>query len=299
MSSVREAVAALRAGKLVAFPTETVYGLGANAENVHAVRKIFAAKGRPPDHPLIVHVAAAGQIDEWAVSISDDARILAAVAWPGPLTLVLHRHPRIPDVVTGGRPTVGLRVPSHLVAHELLTQFGGGVAAPSANRFGHVSPTCAAHVLADLGDRVDVIVDGGMTDIGVESTIVDVTLDPPMLLRHGAVTVDMITAILGRAPQETAGPSRASGMLASHYAPRCQLVLVDSRAHADSAADGLYGTVDVLAPGDDLSSYARGLYGWLRDADNRGVDTLIVVRPPAVGLGLAIDDRLRKAAANR
>ena len=310
----------LRAGGLVAFPTETVYGLGADASNDEAVRRIFAVKGRPTDHPLIVHLGDADQLDAWAREIPSDARLLAAACWPGPLTLVLWRSSAVSDVVTGGRDSVGLRVPSHPVALELLRAFGGGVAAPSANRFGRVSPTTAAHVVADLGDDVDLVLDGGPCAVGVESTIVDLTGEAPMLLRQGGVSIETIEGVIGRAVIATAeGPARAPGMLAAHYAPTARVELVEAHRlqerlrlltlppgtmppgeavrvcvgvlapeiPADLAADvAVAGAADVatevvlLAAGSDATTYARNLYARLREADLAGVGILLAVPPP-------------------
>jgi L-threonylcarbamoyladenylate synthase len=300
------AVRVLRRGGLVAFPTETVYGLGADATNVAAVERIFAVKGRPHGHPLIVHLGAGTSLDEWAVDVPDAARALAAAFWPGPLTLLLRRHPRIPDVITGGRPTVGLRVPAHPVALDLLGAFGGGVAAPSANRFGRVSPTTAEHVQSDLGDAVDLILDGGPTTVGVESTIVDCTTNDGSsvsILRHGAVTADAVREVVGSPVMEIdTGESRAPGMLASHYAPHATVVLAPDRSAADErAADERRAgrAVDVLAPDVSIEDYARNLYAWLREADACALDVLVVVPPPDTGLGAAVNERLRKAAGPR
>ena len=297
------AVRVLRRGGLVAFPTETVYGLGADATNVAAVERVFVVKGRPRGHPLIVHIGAAAWLDEWAGAVPDVARALAARFWPGPLTLLLPRHPRIPDVTTGGRSTVGLRVPGHPVALELLEAFGGGVAAPSANRFGRVSPTTADHVRDDLGDAVDLILDGGPAIVGVESTIVDCTTDPPSILRHGAITVGALRDVVAGPVVETAtGESRAPGMLASHYAPRAAVVLAADRADAEARAHAERDAghaVDVLAPDVSPDDYAHHLYAWLREADARQLDVLVVVPPPDSGIGAAVNERLRKAAAPR
>jgi len=297
------AVRVLRRGGLVAFPTETVYGLGADATNIAAVERVFAVKGRPRGHPLIVHVGASSALDDWAVAAPAAARALAERFWPGPLTLLLARHPRIPDVTTGGRATVGLRVPGHPVALELLAAFGGGVAAPSANRFGRVSPTTAAHVRADLGHAVDLILDGGPSTVGVESTIVDCTTDPPSILRHGAVTAASVREVVGGPVIEgDVGESRAPGMLASHYAPRAAVVLAADPAVAAARADAEQRagrTVDVLAPDVPADDYARHLYAWLREADERQLDVLVVVPPADIGIGAAVNERLRKAAAPR
>ena len=300
---VERAVAVLQAGGLVAFPTETVYGLGADAGNEAAVRRIFEVKGRPADHPLIVHLAAAEQLAGWAATVPATARALADELWPGPLTLLLDRCPGVLDVVTGGRPTVGVRVPDQPLALALLGAFGGGVAAPSANRFGQVSPTTAAHVRGDLGPDVDLVLDGGPCSVGIESTIVDCTTDPPTVLRPGGVSVDRIVEVLGAAVRtEVVGPSRAPGMMASHYAPRCRVEVVDDVAVAEERmvllrSRGL--SAGVLAPSLGADDYARHLYGWLRDADDRGLDVLVAVAPAGEGVGLAVRDRLSKAAAPR
>jgi len=300
---VERAVAVLRCGGLVAFPTETVYGLGADAGNEAAVRRIFAVKGRPADHPLIVHIAAAEQLAEWASTVPASARALADELWPGPLTLLLDRRPTVLDAVTGRRPTVGVRVPDQPLALELLGAFGGGVAAPSANRFGKVSPTTAEHVRGDLGADVDLVLDGGPCAVGVESTIVDCTTDPPTLLRPGGVSVDRLVEVLGSPVRtETVGPSRAPGMTASHYAPRCRVEVVDDVAVAQERVSLLRSqglAADLLAPSLGADDYARHLYGWLRDADDRGLDVLVAVAPAGDGLGLAVRDRLSKAAAPR
>ena len=196
-SDIDQAVAILRAGGLVAFPTETVYGLGADASNDAAVGRVFSVKGRPTDHPLIVHLADAEQLDGWAAIVTPTARLLADAFWPGPLTILVERSASVSLAVTGGRSTVGLRVPDHPVARELLRAFGGGIAAPSANRFGRVSPTTAAHVAADLGEDVDVVLDGGPCRVGVESTIVDLTGEVPVVLRSGGISIDRLEELLG------------------------------------------------------------------------------------------------------
>jgi L-threonylcarbamoyladenylate synthase len=272
-----------------------VYGLAADASNAAAVQRIFAAKGRPILHPLIVHLASADELGEWAETIPPAAAVLADACWPGPLTLLVPRSSRVLDVVTGGRPSVGVRVPAHPMTLELLARFGGGLAAPSANRFGRVSPTTAEHVRADLGDDVDFVLDGGPCPVGVESTIVDCTVDPPQVLRPGGVPTEDIAALLSDALGTPGGPSRASGMLDAHYAPRCQVMLVASGQDAQRLAADRRGVEIVDDP--DLANYARTLYSRLREADDRGVDTVIAVMPPAVGLGHAIRDRLTKAAS--
>ncbi len=298
---VERAVAVIRSGGLVAIPTETVYGLAADATNDDAVERIFAVKGRPTDHPLIVHMSAAEDLDRWASTPSDAAVRLAATAWPGPLTVIVPRSGRVSTVVTGGRDTVGLRVPAHPLAHRLLRRCGTALAAPSANRFGAVSPTSAGHVLDDLGDLLDpvhdAILDGGPSPVGVESTIVDCTVDPPQILRAGGVPSEDIAELLG-VVAPASGSARASGMLASHYAPSAAVRLVDSADDAIALKAGTPGA-EILDRTDDLPGYARDLYAALRDADRRGVRVLIAVLPPAAGLGHAIRDRLTKAAAPR
>lgn len=301
-TEVERAAAAIRAGGLVAIPTETVYGLAADATNPDAVARIFEVKGRPADHPLIVHLATADQIDEWAATVPATARTLIEAAWPGPLTVIVPRATGVLDVVTGGLDTVGLRVPAHPLAHELLELVGVGLAAPSANRFGAVSPTTAEHVRRDLGERLDprrdVILDGGSCPIGVESTIVDCASTPPQILRAGGVPVEDVHRLLAGDVADASGPSRASGMLASHYAPRCAVRLVDTADDAFALRAGSIGA-EVLDLTGDLVVYAQELYARLRDADDRGVTTVIAVLPPAAGLGHAIRDRLTKAAAPR
>ena len=296
MNDLDQALAVLRAGGLVAIPTETVYGLAADASNPVAVRRIFAVKHRPVDHPLIVHIAAAEQLRDWAGAIPPSAVVLADACWPGPLTVLVPRAARVLDAVTGGLPTVGVRVPAHPLTLQLLERFGGGLAAPSANRFGRVSPTTADHVRDDLGDDVDFVLDGGPCPIGVESTIVDCTVDPPQVLRPGGIPSEQISALLDQVLGHSDGPSRAPGMLESHYAPRCRVLLATTPAEAQALTAGWPGS-EIL--GDtDLVRYAQSLYSRLRDADDRHVDTLIAVLPPATGLGHAIRDRLTKAAAS-
>lgn len=302
-SDVDVALDRLRAGGLVAIPTETVYGLAADAEQPDAVRRIFEIKRRPSDHPLIVHLADPAMLADWAATIPEPAVVLAHTCWPGPLTLLLDRSGRVPDVVTGGRGTVGIRVPAHPLTSRLLSRFGGGLAAPSANLFGRVSPTTALHVVEDLGGRLDprrdVILDGGPCPIGVESTIVDCTVDPPQVLRPGGIASEDIEQLLGMPIDAAQGPSRASGMLASHYAPSCAVHLVPPDgdiADAIRAARQHSRSVEVLDLTDDLVRYARELYERLRAADARGVDVVVARLPAAAGLGHAIRDRLLKAA---
>lgn len=298
------AVTRLRAGGVVAMPTETVYGLAADARNPAAVVRLFRIKNRPTDHPVIVHLGSADEMSAWAAEVPESAARLATTCWPGPLTMLLRRRADVDDVVTGGRPTIGLRMPSHPMAQELLTGYGSGLAAPSANRFGKVSPTTAEHVLADIGERldprIDLILDGGASIVGVESTIVDLTVTPPQVLRAGAIGADDLHRILRNDIAGATGPSRASGMLASHYAPDCEVVPVEDRASAELlAADRRAGgaRVGVLDRADDPVVAARRLYADLRAADEGGLEVLVVVMPPALGIGHAIRDRITKAAA--
>ncbi|MEU3406028.1 L-threonylcarbamoyladenylate synthase [Streptomyces sp. NPDC006670] len=315
---IEKAVGVLRAGGLVALPTETVYGLGANAEDPAAVGRIFEVKGRPPSHPLIVHIADGEQLGDWVEEVPDTARVLAEAFWPGPLTLVLRRGRRVPLEATGGLETVAVRVPDHPVALALLSAFGGGVTAPSANRFGSVSPTTPQHVRAELGDAVDFVLDGGSCEVGVESTIVDVTSDVPSILRPGGVTAEDIEAVLGYPPAApSAAPVRVPGQHPSHYAPRARVVLVEPEkvvAEAELAqelghqvgvflpaafADTPVKAHAVVAVPASTAAYARELYGLLRAFDQRGCDLIIASLPAEEGLGAAIANRLRRAAGPR
>lgn len=307
---IDRAVAILRAGGLVAFPTETVYGLGADAANAEAVRRIFAAKGRPADHPVIVHLADGAALASWARDVPRAAYALAAAFWPGPLTLILRRAPHVSDVVTGGQDTVGLRVPSHPVAQRLLQAFGGGIAAPSANRFGRISPTTAAHVRAELGDRVDLVLDGGQSEVGIESTIVDLSGAAARLLRPGMILPAQLEAVLGvPLTTDATGAPRASGMLASHYAPAKPLRLVPGRV-LDAAVAAAGARCAVLAfraptgpvrvwleaPADPVR-YAHDLYAQLRTLDASDAAEILVEEVPADPLWAAVRDRLQRAAA--
>jgi L-threonylcarbamoyladenylate synthase len=302
----------LRAGGLVGLPTETVYGLAADAESPAAVARIFAVKGRPADHPLIVHLRGVEQLDGWACRVPPYARRLAEALWPGPLTLVLPRTPRAGDHVTGGQATVGLRAPAHPIARELLAATNLALAAPSANRFGRVSPTTAEHVVAELGRFLDpardVVLDGGRCGVGVESTILDCTGDAPTVLRPGAVDVDAVRGIGGVAVVERAPRMRAPGTLASHYAPLARVVLAPDGVAAVAALaplDGLLATADVATPPGvvrlsaprDAVEYARSLYATLREADALGISRVVAVPPPGEGVALAVRDRLARAAA--
>lgn len=309
------AVAALGKGDLVAFPTETVYGLGADASNPAALKKVFAAKGRPHDHPLIVHVADAVQLANWAREIPPAATRLAKKFWPGPLTIILPRAPRVSDLVTGGQDTVALRVPSHPVAQRLLRAFGGGVAAPSANRFGRVSATTAEHVRREFGDAVGCVLDGGAADVGIESTIVDLSGAQPALLRPGWITAAQLEQALGAAlAAPDAQSPRAPGTLAKHYAPQTPLMLMEgdllyelatSLSRQGKRVAGLVRSVQqplienltwVAAP-PDAAGYAHELYANLRELDAAGCDVILVEAPPQHADWFAIRDRLERAAA--
>ena len=314
--SLARAVALLRAGELVALPTETVYGLGADASNPTAAEKIFAAKGRPADHPLIVHLADAEALTDWAREIPKEAIALARAFWPGPLTLILKKEADVPDVVTGGQDTVGLRVPDHPVALALLRAFGGGIAAPSANRFGRISPTTAQHVLDELGEQVAMILDGGACNVGIESTILDLSRGTPTILRPGEIGPDAIAAVIGRRPAMRAPATapagdtpRVSGSLAAHYAPRTPLTLVTSEALdsalaaagpdaaviARRAASAAPHRVWIQAP-DSAAGFAHDLYANLRALDALGASEILVEAPPAEAGWEAVVDRLGRAA---
>ena len=316
--SVREierAVVILRGGGLVAFPTETVYGLGADALNPAAVKKIFAAKGRPESHPVIVHLADASQLARWARGIPKAALRLADVFWPGPLTLILRRAEKVPDAVTGGQDTVGLRVPAHPVAHTLLQAFGSGIAAPSANRFGRLSPTTADHVRGELGERVDMILDGGPCALGLESTIVDLSGSHPALLRPGKISVSELKKVL-KTPLVLPGPTspRAPGTMTVHYAPLTPLRLISGKALAEAAHElGSLGkraailtyrhaplggaNVTWIAAPAQATAYARALYSNLRRLDQKRVDVILVEEVPPGEEWDGVRDRLEKAAS--
>ncbi|MFA5907371.1 MAG: L-threonylcarbamoyladenylate synthase [Vicinamibacterales bacterium] len=338
-AAIELAAQAIRDGKLVAFPTETVYGLGANALDPAAVARIFEAKGRPATDPLIVHIAHIGQLSTCASQIPPAARKLGLAFWAGPLTIILPKKPVVPDSVTAGLPSVALRVPSHRVARALLEMAGVPVAAPSANRFSRPSPTTAQHVLADLDGRVDVILDAGPTDIGLESTIVDFTVDPPVMRRPGGLTLEQIRAVV---PEVVAIEQRGSaeaaqlapGQLTRHYAPRAALTLFEGLSDAVIAGVGAEvrsltaqgHRVGILAPEEDLLALApvlapvaaagrvdvrpygsrsdparaaRELFAALRDLDGTGVDVILATSIGTAGLGLAVRDRLIRAADGR
>jgi L-threonylcarbamoyladenylate synthase len=318
-SQIQRAAALLRAGEVVAFPTETVYGLGADALNPAAVAKVFAAKDRPADHPLIVHLPLNADLSMWAREVPPVAEKLALAFWPGPLTLILPRQKRIPEIVTGGQDTVGLRVPDHPLARQLLAAFAGGIAAPSANRFGRISPTTAEHVRLELGDRIAMILDGGPCAVGIESTIVDVSRRTPRILRPGAITSRDIEDVAGvsvglgpGAGDETEIP-RVSGSLPGHYAPRTPLVLVAAAQMRDELNARLAQGLDLAVLGRqaqrvvdgrihwqralaDPAGYAHDLYAHLRALDALGVDLIVVEALPEEAAWLAVRDRLSRAA---
>ncbi len=307
-SVMGDAAAVLKSGGLVAFPTETVYGLGADACNEMAVARIYSAKGRPADHPLIVHVASMDSLGDWAADVPAFAIALARDYWPGPMTLVVTRSALAADFITGGQETVGVRVPNHPVALGLLEAFaragGKGVAAPSANRFGNVSPTTAQAVSDELSDYLgmsDVILDGGACAVGVESTIIDCTGDVPKILRPGAITEEMIEDSTGLVVLDADGVAiRVSGSLESHYSPIAKVVLDQSPI----AGQGFIAMADVASPAGVIrlaapttyDEFARVLYSALRAADEQGLNTVVVAQPDGNGIAIAIRDRLMRAA---
>jgi len=304
---VRRAAQILRAGGLVAFPTETVYGLGADAANEKAVARLYAVKRRPADHPVIIHFAAAQAAFDWAREVPDAARKLAQKFWPGPLTLILKRSRQARDFVTGAQDTVGLRVPSHPVAQELLRLFDGAIAAPSANRFGLVSPTTAAHVRGDLDNDVDLVLEGGASDVGIESTIVDLSGATPVLLRPGHISKAEVEALIGPVGEKNATSPRHSGGLERHYAPRTPAKMVPTYA-LDKEISVFENRVAVLAfsrPDErvdfwlrmprDPHAYAQRLYAALRELDTAGCERILVEAPPDAPEWDAVRDRLRRA----
>jgi len=319
-ASIRDAAAVLRRGGLVAFPTETVYGLGADASNPSAVARIYAVKGRPVNHPLIVHIGELAQLSRWALEVPESAKQLAKRFWPGPLTLLLRRAPGVGDYLTGGQDTIGLRIPGHAVALELLREFGGeddgrrliGVAAPSANKFGRISPTNAEHVRNDLGGEVDLVLDGGDCDVGIESTILDLSRGRPVLLRPGRISAGEIAGVIGVTPERPdARAPRAPGTLESHYAPRQPLRLVGQKDWDEALRSEANRRRSVLAfraqPAGDASRlwiaaspepgpYAHALYANLRTLDGSGCEVILVEAPPEGGEWIGVNDRLNRAA---
>jgi L-threonylcarbamoyladenylate synthase len=315
--AVARAVDVLQRGGLVALPTETVYGLAADATNEGALRSVFAAKGRPTNHPLIVHVLDAASVPRWASDVPPAAHDLMAAFWPGPLTLVLRRHPAVSDLITGGQPTVALRSPAHPWARAVLQAFGGALAAPSANRFGRVSPTTAEHVRADLGVKpdgaVDLVLDGGPCPVGIESTIVDLSSGPPRLLRPGAIAREAVEQALGLQLGDAGDEApRSPGRLEQHYAPRTPLELLSHDEFMERLPDA-HSRIVVLGQGAspqlppnvrwfsapaEAGPYASALYAWLHRLDSADADCIWVLRPPQTPLWEAVNDRLRRAASS-
>ena len=308
MSSIQQAAVALKSGQLVAFPTETVYGLGADAENPDAVAKIYSVKQRPTDHPLIVHIADKDAAKKWAIEIPHYALQLADAFWPGPMTLILKRSSLAKDFITGGQDTVGLRVPDHPVALELLRSFsqlgGNGVAAPSANLFGRVSPTSAEAVQSEIGSRLsdaDLILEGGDSVVGIESTIIDCTQSRPRILRPGAISAEQIMTKTNLSMLDSGERIRVSGAMESHYSPRARVVLNDEA----KPGDGLIASAQIATPPQVIrlaapttdEEYAQQLYAALRKADQLGIQRVVAITPAGDGIAVAIRDRLRKASS--
>jgi L-threonylcarbamoyladenylate synthase len=311
-NAMADAAANLSAGGLVAFPTETVYGLGADACNAQAVARIYAVKSRPADHPLIVHVASMDGLGDWATDVPAYAIALARDFWPGPMTLVVKRSALAADFVTGGQDTVGVRVPNHPVALGLLEAFeragGKGVAAPSANRFGHVSPTTAAAVVEELGtylSKEDLVLDGGACAVGVESTIIDCTGLLPRVLRPGAISTAMIEDVAGLVALSVDGQDqiRVSGSLENHYAPAakvllCEVPIIGQGFIAHKNIETPSGVIRLASPNSD-EEFAQILYSALREADAQGLTEVVVIQPNGIGIAVAIRDRLARAAKGR
>lgn len=310
--SICEAAVALAAGHLVAFPTETVYGLGADARNPSAVKRIYEVKGRPSDHPLIVHISSINQLEKWATEIPEYANSLARSFWPGPMTLILKRTEIVGDFITGGQDTVGLRVPSDPIALALIHEFehisGSAIAAPSANRFGQVSPTSSSDVYDELGEHLsdtDLVLNGGRSTIGIESTIIDCTGLSPIILRNGEISKDEIQTKLGIhvSDKSTESNARYSGSFEKHYAPKCRVVLEKHEA----IGEAFFALAEIKTPfgmvrlGSPMSAteFARTLYATLRLADNNGFSILVISAPEGEGISIAIRERLSKAARGR
>lgn len=307
MNDILAAASALKNGKLVAFPTETVYGLGADAQNQEAVSRIYQAKGRPADHPLIVHIAAKEHMTDWAIEIPAFANKLAHAFWPGPMTLILKRSELAKDFVTGGQDLVGLRVPNHFVALKLLAEFaqlgGKGIAAPSANRFGKVSPTTAQAVADELGNYLgldDLILDGGFAAVGIESTIIDCTGHAPKVLRPGSITIEMIEKATGLELDQAASNLRVSGSLENHYSPNAKVILDQPPVLGDgfiamSNVETPAGVVRLASPA-TAEEYAQLLYRCLREADEKSLLRVVAWQPTGSGIAIAIRDRLQRAS---
>ena len=310
--SIREAAAALKAGHLVAFPTETVYGLGADARNPEAVKRIYEVKGRPSDHPLIVHISSINQLEKWAREIPDYAIDLARAFWPGPMTLILKRTDIAKNFITGGQDTVGLRVPSNPVALALIQEFerisNSAIAAPSANRFGQVSPTSSGDVVEEIGKFLgsfDLIIDGGESAIGIESTIINCTSKEPKILRPGAITPQLVNADLDMRVHHSGQNNslRFSGALEHHYSPRATVKLDEKPL----AGQGMVAMSEIVTPEGafrlaspaDSIQYAKCLYKAMRLADKMNLSEIVFIQPPAEGIGVAIRERLQKSARGR
>lgn len=314
---IQQAVNILKQGGLVAMPTETVYGLAADASNPEAVKKIYQAKGRPSNHPVIVHLASLDQIDDWTIEVPANVKRMLAQLWPGPLTIIAKKAPRVSEVITGGQDSIGIRIPKHPVAQELLQAFGGGLAAPSANRFGRISPTEAEHVREELGDKVDLILEGGRSQVGIESTILDITQKPYRILRLGAVSAVEICEVLAEPVEvlaETKTNIRAPGLLASHYAPITKMQLVESQKLDDeihrlaelyrsigllsySRLDYDLSNIRVIQASQNAEYYAYELYANLRLLDSEKHDLIIVEAVPDSAEWAAVRDRLQRASS--
>jgi L-threonylcarbamoyladenylate synthase len=305
---IRRAAAILRAGGLVAFPTETVYGLGADAASEKGVARLYAVKGRPTDHPVIIHFASPDQAFVWAREIPQGARELGRRFWPGPLTLILRRSAVAKDFVTGGQDTVGLRVPSHPVAQQLLKEFAGAIAAPSANRFGRVSPTTPAHVREDLGKEVDLVLEGGPSEVGIESTIVDLSGTDPVLLRPGQISKKELESLIGTIGDKAASSPRHSGGLERHYAPRTPARMVPAHALDKEISKGKSVAVLAFSRPDERvdfwlrmprepQAYAQRLYAALRELDSANCEQILVEAPPDTAEWDAVRDRLKRACS--
>jgi len=299
--NIDQTLTVLKHGGLIGLPTETVYGLGADALNTDAVKKIFTAKGRPADHPLIVHIGSAEEMIFWVENIPDEAWTLAKHLWPGPMTLILNKKSHVPDIVTGRQKTIGLRVPNHSMALELLKKFGGGIAAPSANRFTKVSPTTAQHVADDLKDAVDIILDGGTCEIGIESTIIDLSSKNISILRPGAVTAEDLKKVLGfEVPLATKSEIKVPGQHEVHYSPQAKIILAQESEINELTQklqkESLKNIKVWSSDKNNLNEMAKELYQQFRKADENKLDALIVIPPSNSGIGIAINDRLKRAA---
>jgi len=308
--AISNAAAALQSGALVAFPTETVYGLGADATNESAVAHIYSVKGRPADHPLIVHIGQLSQLDQWAIDIPDYAIDLARDYWPGPMTLILKRSTKAKDFITGGQDSVGIRIPANPIALALLCEFTGGIAAPSANRFGAISPTTAQAVKDEIGEYLnperDLVLDGGPSLVGVESTIIECLENLPRILRPGAITVEMIEETTGLKIENSKSQTRASGSLETHYAPKAKVFLLDPINPVVACIAGVGfiavsnhptpdGAIRLASPNSD-EEYARCLYEALREGDRKNLPAIYVIPPSGDGVAIAIQDRLQRAS---